>query len=441
MRSLWLGLVVLLAACGGSETEKSSGTAPAATCDDGVQNADETAVDCGGSCTPCAVAPTCDDGVQNGEETDVDCGGADCDACPVAATCEDGTQNGEETGTDCGGPNCNACVPDEACSDGIINQDESDVDCGGNVCPTCLPGQLCGADPDCESGNCGGGYCLQSTCQDNVMNGTETGTDCGGLSCGKCEQGGGCLANIDCLSGECDPIALSCVAYASCADILANGLSTGDGMYSIDPDGGMGPEPYQQVFCDMTTDGGGWTVVASWNRQQGSDNVASFQALMTEDFNNMGQFSNAGTAGAGGFIRWSDGDSSYDAMAYHFDVVVPNTGEALSTLRYIGDSMEASGVWFFATAAGVQNNLLCWDDSLSTLASYDMATEQVWIPSGYTCPNLDPVLTTTTWTWDRTDQFAFGAAVDSFHIHSLMGDCCIDGGDSSDLYRFSLAVR
>lgn len=75
-----------------------------ATCTDGIQNGDETGVDCGGSCTAC---PTCDDGIQNGEETDVDCGGPDCDACP---TCDDGIMNGEETGVDCGGPDCDACT-------------------------------------------------------------------------------------------------------------------------------------------------------------------------------------------------------------------------------------------------------------------------------------------------------------------------------------------
>ncbi|MCI4649560.1 T9SS type A sorting domain-containing protein, partial [Phaeodactylibacter sp.] len=52
------------------------------TCDDGIQNGDETGVDCGGSCAPCA---TCDDGIQNGDETGVDCGGS-CAPCQV--TCE-----------------------------------------------------------------------------------------------------------------------------------------------------------------------------------------------------------------------------------------------------------------------------------------------------------------------------------------------------------------
>ena len=74
------------------------------TCDDGIQNGDETGVDCGGS--SCPACPTCDDGVQNGSETGIDCGGPDCAACP---TCSDGIQNGNETGVDCGGPDCAPC--------------------------------------------------------------------------------------------------------------------------------------------------------------------------------------------------------------------------------------------------------------------------------------------------------------------------------------------
>ncbi|WP_108809397.1 GEVED domain-containing protein [Aquimarina spinulae] len=53
--------------------------------------------------------PTCNDGIQNGNETGVDCGGPDCDPCTVDPTCNDGIQNGNETGVDCGGPDCNPC--------------------------------------------------------------------------------------------------------------------------------------------------------------------------------------------------------------------------------------------------------------------------------------------------------------------------------------------
>jgi hypothetical protein len=52
--------------------------------------------------------PTCNDGIQNGQETGVDCGGPACPACP---SCSDGIQNGNETGIDCGGPDCAPCDP------------------------------------------------------------------------------------------------------------------------------------------------------------------------------------------------------------------------------------------------------------------------------------------------------------------------------------------
>ncbi len=49
------------------------------TCSDGIQNQDETGVDCGGVCDAC---PTCSDGIQNQDETGVDCGGV-CDPCLI----------------------------------------------------------------------------------------------------------------------------------------------------------------------------------------------------------------------------------------------------------------------------------------------------------------------------------------------------------------------
>lgn len=88
-------------------------------------------------CSDVVVLPTCDDGIQNGNETDVDCGGPDCPACP---TCDDGIQNGNETGVDCGGPDCPACP---TCFDGIQNGNETGVDCGGPDCIPCSTGGPC----------------------------------------------------------------------------------------------------------------------------------------------------------------------------------------------------------------------------------------------------------------------------------------------------------
>ena len=49
------------------------------TCDDGVQNQNETGVDCGGDCTVCE---TCTDGILNQDEIAIDCGGV-CAPCPI----------------------------------------------------------------------------------------------------------------------------------------------------------------------------------------------------------------------------------------------------------------------------------------------------------------------------------------------------------------------
>ncbi|MEM9073738.1 MAG: hypothetical protein AAGE52_34930 [Myxococcota bacterium] len=163
------------------------------TCEDGVQNGDETGIDCGGSCVAC---PTCTDGLQNGSELGIDCGGG-CEPC---ATCEDGLRNGGELGVDCGGE----CEPCPSCTDGFRNGDELDVDCGGScaACPTC--------DDEIQNGDelgvdCGGDCapCSTATCADGVQNGDETDVDCGG-TCDPCAAGETCDAFTDCRSRHCD---------------------------------------------------------------------------------------------------------------------------------------------------------------------------------------------------------------------------------------------
>jgi hypothetical protein len=74
--------------------------------------------------------PHCQSGIEDGDESDIDCGGLDCDACVAGAGCA--------RHTDCQSGLCRAglCVA-AACDDGVQNGNETGVDCGGSQCQNC----------------------------------------------------------------------------------------------------------------------------------------------------------------------------------------------------------------------------------------------------------------------------------------------------------------
>ena len=96
----------------------------------------------GTNMNPCVALPQeCLDGVQNGNETDVDCGGDTCAQCADGSACLDGP--------DCMTGICANMRCGDPCADGVMNGAETDVDCGGNMCGACGIGRACQTDQDC----------------------------------------------------------------------------------------------------------------------------------------------------------------------------------------------------------------------------------------------------------------------------------------------------
>jgi hypothetical protein len=269
-RWIWWGLLAV--GCGSTVSGVDPNTMH---CGDKVKNADETDVDCGGSCGSCeggkqclqfgdckskvcnagTCADQCGDDQQDGDETDLDCGGSckkcgDGKKCSSASDCQSGTCNG---GTCALAPNC---------MDKVKNGAETDVDCGG-ACPKCDIGKSCKLDADCVGANCSGATCCGANlgnCDGNIANGCEAKLDHDANNCGAC--GKTCGASTPaCSAGMC------IASPPSCKAIKQSDGTAKSGVYTIQP--AQAPAPVM-TFCDMDTDSGGWTLIL--NRLVNSDN-------------------------------------------------------------------------------------------------------------------------------------------------------------------------
>jgi hypothetical protein len=198
---------------------------------------------CNGGLEKCGTA--CVD-VQNDAQNCSKCGMACMPPANSTSYCAAG-----KCGSLCqtGFEDCNA-KSDDGCEADLA---KDPLHCGSCAvkCPTPAHGTA-----GCTASKCGLASCEMGfdDCDKSADNGCEVTLASDQKNCGMC--GMACTATQICQAGKCIDSAPSCKA------IKAADPNAKDGLYQLDVDGPAGPKPPYQAYCEMTTDKGGWEVMA-----------------------------------------------------------------------------------------------------------------------------------------------------------------------------------
>jgi len=204
--------------------------------------------------------PSCSDGVKNASETGVDCGGGSCPGCGAGGAC---SVPGDCASSVCIGGLCQA----PTCSDGVKNGAETDVDCGGASCGDCALNKLCVINGDCQTNFCTGGHCKcpGQTFTFNVSSNSGGVFDSAEWPGGTAAQNGptGCSvtinrpnSNIDQVCSIAAPFSVNTFSgYSTC---FGTGGEDGDGCQPVScPPAGIGSCCNGRPSCSAALNGSG----------------------------------------------------------------------------------------------------------------------------------------------------------------------------------------
>ncbi len=336
----------------------------AETCDDGNAETEacaygeESCTVCNASCLEVAGETSfCGDNITNGSETCDDgntvtesCvyGEADCKVCDANCTltdgeisfCGDNAVNGAETCDDgntetesClyGEENCTVCDAScqevsgatSFCGDGILQAEQGEeCDAGianGNTADTCRA--------DCTLPRCG----------DGVVDTGESCDDGNGSNADACPDGP---------TGTCTRV--------SCADLLAQNPSATTGYYYIDPDNDGANLIY--AYCDMVTDGGGWTAII--NPQDYQKTYLDQFPAQTDTIVNYGIYTSPATG-----VSWGDvtTQENYSQQPQRIELNL-NYNEIKITYSGFYDNPVSGLGFFYVGNQDAYNNAISFED-------------------------------------------------------------------------------
>jgi hypothetical protein len=233
-------------------------------CGDRCVDAQADARHCGGCDMACAAGQVCAAGRC---ETRCPTGQTVCSmTCVTTAT--DALHCGRcanecPAGARCAAGSCACPAGQTACGDACVDTAVSRSHCGmcGRAC------SAAGGTAACVDGACFVVACdaARGDCDRTAANGCEAALATDGRNCGAC--GNACATGM-CMAG-------ACVGARTCAELHAMAPTAPSGQYPLDPDG-PGGEPGFTAYCDMTTDGGGWTYLATVTNSGDAANMGNW---------------------------------------------------------------------------------------------------------------------------------------------------------------------